>query len=132
MARLGGRQRDKYLATISLHRDQMKRVCKSIKLHKQWCNQQIWVMEVVFFDYLDLSLFSPYFIESQECNKCLKTFSPEMDLSKHVCREPNINDFVEATGFSQRERHNCRDVIASLRKGERHNCVVTSTDWFYP
>ena len=87
------------LASKSLHRDRMKRVCKSIKLHKQWCNQQIWVMEVVFFYYLDLSLFSPYFIESQKCNKCLKTFSPEIDLSKHVCREPNINDFVEATGL---------------------------------
>ena len=64
----------------------MKHVCKAIKLHKQCCNQQIWMMEVAYFNYFDLSLFSPYFIESQECNKCLKTFSPEIDLSKHVCR----------------------------------------------
>ena len=94
MASLGRRQRIKYLAAIQLHRDQMKRVCKSIKLHKQWCNEQIWMMEVVYFDYFDPSLFSPYFIESQECNKCFKTFSP-----KYVCREPNINDFVRATGL---------------------------------
>ena len=87
------------LAAIAVHRDQMKRVCKSIKLHKQWCNQQIWMMEVVYFNYFDPSLFSSYFIESQKCNKCFKTFSPEIDLSKHYCREPNINDFVRATCF---------------------------------
>ena len=75
-------------AAKAVHRDRMKRVCKSIELHKQWCNQQIWVMEVTYFNYFDLSLFSPNFIESQECNKCFETFSPEIDLLKHrsVCR----------------------------------------------
>ena len=42
-------------------------------------------MEVAYFD---LSLFSPNFIEPQECNKYFEIFSPEIDLSKHlsVCR----------------------------------------------
>ena len=48
MASLGIRQRDKYLVALALRRERMKRVCKSIKLHKQWCNQQIWTMEVAF------------------------------------------------------------------------------------
>ena len=54
------------------------------------------MMEVVYFDYFDISLFSPYFIESQERDKCFKTFSPEIDLSKYVCRVPDIKDFLEA------------------------------------
>ena len=89
-----------YFVDISLHRDRMKRVCKSIKLFKQWCNQQIWMMEVVYFDYFDISLFRPYFIESQECNKCFKTFSPEVDLSKPICRLPTIHDFIRDTTVS--------------------------------
>ena len=45
-------------------------------------------MGVAYFDYFDLSLFSPNFIEPQECNKYFEIFTPEIDLSKHlsVCR----------------------------------------------
>ena len=78
------------LAAKAVHRDRMKQVCKSIELHKQWCNQQIWVVEVAYLSYFELSLFSPIFIKSQECNKCFETFSPEIDLSKHYCRVPDI------------------------------------------
>ena len=60
--------------------------------------------EVVYFDYFDLSLFSPYFIEPQECNKCFKIFSPEIDLLKHLsgCRglvedadDADEDDFID-------------------------------------
>ena len=49
------------LAARSLHRDRMQRICKSIKLHKQWCDQQIWLLEVLFFSYFDISKFRPLF-----------------------------------------------------------------------
>ena len=78
------------LASKAVHLDRIKQVCKSIELHKQWCNQQIWALDVNFLTYFDLTLFSPNFIESQECNKCFETFSPEVDLSKHYCRVPDI------------------------------------------
>ena len=48
------------LAARNRHRDRMKHVCESIKLHKQWCNQQIWLTELFFYSYkkfLDLVLF---------------------------------------------------------------------------
>ena len=78
------------LSAKAVHRDRMKHVCKSIELHKQWCNQQIWTMELNYLNYFDVTLFSLNFIESQECNKCFKTFSPEINLSKHYCRVPDI------------------------------------------
>ena len=44
---------------------------------------------------------SSFFIESQVCNKCLKDFSPEIVLSKHlsICRGPVFEDFEEMLDF---------------------------------
>ena len=72
------------LAARSLHRDRMQRICKSFKLHKQWRDQQIWLLEILFYSYFDISRFSPSFIKSPVCNKCFKKFSPEIVLSKHL------------------------------------------------
>ena len=85
------------LAARNRHRDRMKHVCESIKLHKQWCNQQIWLTELFFYSYEEISRFSPLFIESQVCNKCLKKFSPEIVLSKHlsICRGPDFEDLED-------------------------------------
>ena len=46
----------------------------------------------------------PFFIESQVCNTCLKGFSPEIVLSKHlsICRGLVFEDFEEMLDFYKR------------------------------
>ena len=44
---------------------------------------------------------TPMYTESQICTKCLKGFSPEIVLSKHlsICRGPGFEDFEEELEF---------------------------------
>ena len=89
------------LAARSLHREQVKHVCQSIELYKQWHVKQRWLTEELFLSPYQAIRLSPLFIESQVCNKCFKGFLPEIVLSKHlsICRGPGFEDLEEEIDY---------------------------------
>ena len=86
------------LAARAVHLERMKAVYKSIHLYDKWRSQQNSLLEMFFDYYQDISIFSPFFIESQVCPKCYNNyFSPEIVLSKHlsICRGLYIPGFMK-------------------------------------
>ena len=72
------------LAVIAIHRDRMKAVCKSIHLYGEWCYQHQTFLEMLLDYYPEIYRFKTSPTESQVCPECLKLFSPEIVLSKHL------------------------------------------------
>ena len=103
------------LAARAVHRERMKAVCQSIHLYGKWRSQQYFMREAFLTHYEQIIIYlndlaiangnTPIYIESQVCNKCLKCFSPEIVLSKHlsICRGlgSGFEDLEEELQFCQ-------------------------------
>ena len=89
-----------YLTARAVHQDKMKTVCNSIFLYGAWCYQNQTPMERFLEIYPKTSLGT---ITSQVCPECFNTFSPEIDLSKHlsVCRGDEFFEKTEMAYFSR-------------------------------